>query len=68
MRIVVKHFADPDETITSIPGKVTVEIEPGAGKSLIGGEPVELTLGQQANVEIEGDRLIGSLNVQAVIE
>jgi hypothetical protein len=67
MRIVVKHFSDDDEGGYG-PDAVTVEIEPGVGKSMIGGAPVELTLGQQANIDIEGDRLIGSLNVQAVIE
>lgn len=59
VRIVVKHFADPDETISAIPGKVTVEVEGGEGYGVVGGEPIELALGQQANVEIEG-RITGN--------
>lgn len=69
MKIVVKHFADPEETISAVPGKVTVEVEPEEGMALIGGgEPVVLVLGQQANVEIEGESQVGRLSIQAVLD
>lgn len=62
MKIVVKHFADADETISAIPGKVTVEVEADDGIAIVGGEPIELYLGQQANVEIEG-RITGNESI-----
>lgn len=65
MKIVVKHFADPEETISAIPGKVTVEVEPAEGHGVVGGEPIELTIGQQANVDVEG-RITGNESIMGL--
>lgn len=69
MKIEVRHFADPEETISAIPGKVTVAVLADDGMAIVGDEdgPVELTLGQQANVELVGERG-ATLSVQAVID
>lgn len=70
MKIVVKHFADPDETITAIPGKVTVhaEMEDGSEEST---DVDNLTLGQQLTyVVIPGvdEAYVDDTQIQAVID
>lgn len=69
MRILVKHYLVG--RLEELPDrKVTVEVEPEEGMALIGGErPVELTVGQQAVVEIEGPTpQRGRLSIQAVLD
>lgn len=53
MKIEVKHFADPEETISAIPGKVTVQVtipEEAGGEDVQG--PIDLVLGQQLTLEV----------------
>lgn len=71
MKVVVKHFADPDETITAIPGKVTahIEMEDGSGEST---EAIDLTLGQQLTYTVSGgagsESYLDDTEVQAVLD
>lgn len=71
MRIVVKHFADPDETITAIPGKVTahIEMEDGSGEST---EAIDLTLGQQVTYTVtpgsSTEAYLDDTQIQAVLD
>lgn len=71
MRVVIKHTPDPDETITTVPGKVTahVEMEDGSGEK---SDPVEVTLGQQVTLTVtpgsSTEAYLDNTQVQAVID
>lgn len=69
MKVVVKHFFDPENFLVPRERFVTVEVLADDGMAIVGDEdgPVKLAIGQQANVEFVGERG-ATLSVQAVID
>jgi hypothetical protein len=71
MRVVVQHYPDPEETVTTIPGKVLahIEMEDGSEEST---DPVDVRLGQQLTYTVSAgagqEAYLDDTQIQAVID